>query len=365
MEHKKFSGEVTTYIKGVAIILMICNHLYPIPEFIFPENQYWSLLIGSKTLAAYIGGFGKICVAIYTILTGIGLYHTYSNKKNPYAYTLRKLRTFYLVYWVILIGVYIPVMIITGVFDWNLVNVVKNMIGYEPSYCKVAWYVLFYMELIITFPIYIRIFENIQIASKNRADKSHLLFLSELVLLVAIRVLISEIVGNTVIGNIIGQYLIYIPFALLGYYFAKYSIFELIIDHLQQIFIKKWQKYVITIAIFGAIVLLRGVFKEVCYINMDMIYATVVISLLFFIKKELFSGINKIFSILGKYSTELWFLHAIFFVGNETVQKIAYWPKIDILILLWTIILLLPISFIIRIISENILKIVEHKTVIN
>ena len=85
MEHKKFSGEVTTYIKGVAIILMICNHLYPIPEFIFPENQYWSLLIGSKTLAAYIGGFGKICVAIYTILTGIGLYHTYSNKKNPYA----------------------------------------------------------------------------------------------------------------------------------------------------------------------------------------------------------------------------------------------------------------------------------------
>ena len=355
-QHERFTGEVTTYIKGIAIVLMICNHLYPIPEFIFPENQYFSLAIGSKTLAAYIGGFGKICVAIYTILTGIGLYHTYSNKEKAYEHTLRKLISFYLVYWVILIGVYIPVMQIAGVWDGNLIVLIKNMIGYKTTYCKVAWYVFFYMELIITFPIYVKIFKKMQIVSGSRSNKSHVLFICELVCLVATRALISKIGGNTWIGNIVGQYLNYIPFALLGYYCAKYSIFEKVIAQMNRTFIKKWQKYVITVVGIGLVVLLRGGVKELYYFNMDLIYASIVIMFLFFIKKQVCGVLNKIISVLGKYSTELWFLHAIFFIGSATVQKIAYWPRIDILILVWTIILLLPMAYLIRIISDNILK---------
>lgn len=65
-------------IKGIAIILMMCNHLFPIPEFIYPENNYFSLPFGGKTIAAYIGGFGKICVAIFAFLTGIAMFYTYS-----------------------------------------------------------------------------------------------------------------------------------------------------------------------------------------------------------------------------------------------------------------------------------------------
>lgn len=49
-----FTKDDTLKIKGIAIIMMVCNHLFPIPEWIYPENQFISIAIGSKTLAAYI-----------------------------------------------------------------------------------------------------------------------------------------------------------------------------------------------------------------------------------------------------------------------------------------------------------------------
>ena len=75
-----FDKQSTLHIKGLAIILMVCNHLFPIPEWIYPDNQYISIPLADKSLAAYIGGFSKICVAIFALLTGIAMYHTYSKK---------------------------------------------------------------------------------------------------------------------------------------------------------------------------------------------------------------------------------------------------------------------------------------------
>ena len=44
----KFDSKVVCALKGIAIILMVCNHLYPIPEWIFPSNQYISLQVAKK-----------------------------------------------------------------------------------------------------------------------------------------------------------------------------------------------------------------------------------------------------------------------------------------------------------------------------
>lgn len=77
---KSFTIDDTLLIKGVAIILMVCNHLFPIPEWIYPENQFISIAVGSKTLAAYIGGFSKICVAIFAFLSGYAMYFTYTRR---------------------------------------------------------------------------------------------------------------------------------------------------------------------------------------------------------------------------------------------------------------------------------------------
>ncbi len=74
---KCFLARTTAMIKGIAIIMMVCNHFFPIPDWIYSSNQFWSVPVGSKTIAAYIGGFSKACVGIYTLLAGIGVYHKY------------------------------------------------------------------------------------------------------------------------------------------------------------------------------------------------------------------------------------------------------------------------------------------------
>lgn len=44
-----------------------------------------------------------------------------------------------------------------------------------------------------------------------------------------------------------------------------------------------------------------------------------------------------ILTILGKESTDIWFLHSIFFTPLRKLQWIAYFPRISVLIWLWTI----------------------------
>lgn len=155
-----FKKDDTLIGKGVAIILMVCNHLFPIQEWIYPENQYISFMINGKSIAAYFGAGSKVCVAIFAFLSGVGLFFIYSKStiKNGYVQTLKRLKPFYFTYWVILTGVYIPLMSLCGLFKFDLVEIIANYIGYQTTYCKIAWYVRFYLELIITFPVYIYIY---------------------------------------------------------------------------------------------------------------------------------------------------------------------------------------------------------------
>lgn len=112
----KFGKSETQILKGIAIILMVSNHLFPIPEWIFPENQFADFYIGSKGIAAYFGGFSKICVAIFAMLSGIGFYYTYNKygKKYGYIHNFRKLLPFFVTYWVCILFVYLPIIIICG-----------------------------------------------------------------------------------------------------------------------------------------------------------------------------------------------------------------------------------------------------------
>lgn len=61
-------------------------------------------------------------------------------------------------------------------------------------------------------------------------------------------------------------------------------------------------------------------------------------------KAQKVGEITDIIIVLGEYSLELWLLHAIFFIGSERLQTIGYWPKIDVLILIWTLCILFPFA---------------------
>lgn len=94
------------------------------------------------------------------------------------------------------------------------------------------------------------------------------------------------------------------------------------------------------------IVLLRGVCKSFIGLPLDALYAPMfIVFATAFIAKINWGGISKLLLFLSKYSTWIWFIHGIFFIGNATIQKIAYWPRISALILLWVLSLCLVLSF--------------------
>jgi hypothetical protein len=339
----RFSKRDTTLIKGIAIILMVCNHLYPIAEWIYPENQYISVSLGTKTLAAYWGGFSKICVAMFALLTGMAMFYTYSNKKliNAYQHTLKKLPSFYTTYWIILITVFLPVIAIVWGRDAiiSASSLIGNFTGYMTTFCKIAWYVRFYFELVLTFPIIVICYRYL--ISLFRFDKTNLI-----ALLVFICILgeASNYLPDK-IEYFASEYLNYISVVVVGYWIAEKQMFTRLADKIKNL--KLVYQNGLCFFIFVLCFLGRGALKNIGFINFDCLYAPAVIfSIWSVIRKYEFSVFNKILGFMGKYSLELWFLHAIFFIGNSTVQRIAYWPKISVLILVWVLLILSPIAII-------------------
>ena len=339
-----FTKDDTLIVKGVAIILMLCNHLYPIPEWIYPENQFVSIMIGRKSLAAYIGAGAKVCVAIFAFLSGIGLFYSYHNKmsiRSGYTSTLKRLVPFYLTYWVVLTLIYLPVMSLCGLFQFNLGELVSNYLGYKTTYCKIAWYVRFYLELIITFPVYVYLYNTLKKAFGNSVGVI-VAFLG--IIFCASASL--KLMPNNRLHFYIEEYLTYVPIVILGYYFAEQQLFTKIAFK-----IRRFHPFVLTIGCVGGVLfsfLARGIIKQFFgIISADIIYAPMIAVSVWIFTSLCCNRCNAMLKFLGKYSLETWFLHAIFFIGSSFVQAICYWPKVDILILIWAFIILTPISIMI------------------
>lgn len=59
------------WLKGIAILLMLAHHLFGLPRLIEPPNNYIALIPGVP-LEYWIGRFGKICVAMFLLVSGYG-----------------------------------------------------------------------------------------------------------------------------------------------------------------------------------------------------------------------------------------------------------------------------------------------------
>lgn len=358
----EFNKKSTLYIKGIAIILMVCNHLFPISEWIYPENQFISIPLGSKTLAAYFGGFSKICVSMFAFLTGIAMYYTYRKKSIEvgYKHTLKKLLPFFLTYWIVIICIYFPVMVISGVLTFDIQEFILNLTGYVTTYCKIAWYVRFYLELILTFPLIVISTNYLQQKTKSKGISMAVLLIINWLL----RMVISRF--NFPGVQYITEYFNYLPIVVVGYYSAWISIFERASVWLSNKINNRFVLLGMYFILFVSLFLARGLLTGNKWFNVDIILAPIFIMSTWYIIKTMenyiiFQKIEYVLAFLGKYALEIWFLHAIFFIGNPTVQKVAYWPRLDIFILVWTIFLLTPFAILVKKFQEKLVIFIFSK----
>lgn len=149
----EFTKLDTSVMKGVAVSLMIAHHLFTFPERLVDVGYISVPFINGMTLAACLGQFGKICVSVFTLLSGYGTYLSLSRARNDAAVTLRHIRSLYISYWkVFLIAVPISLVLSRSFGEGTAINVIYSFLGIRLAYCSEWWFIIPFAVLIILAP---------------------------------------------------------------------------------------------------------------------------------------------------------------------------------------------------------------------
>lgn len=315
------SKSTTQKIKGIAILIMIMHHFIVIP---FSEFPYLITLFGYAC---------KICVAIYAVLSGYGYYFA---KEKTIKYGLKKIWGLLQIYWITLFTLFIPAAILGG-WKLTLKQLIVQMFGLLPNLNWFAWYVFFYIFCMLVMPILCKynVFRF----------KPWINFCMMIVVPYILEVILYSIPNyenNTLIHDLFSCFL-YFPCFLIGYWIAENKI----IDKVRCV--KLLCNSIICIIGILSVFVFRIVVKTIAGFQLDVFYAPILICLLaiLFEKKD-YMIISPILNTLGKYSTGIWFFHAVFFSDYvrewfQPILMIVSWPP---LMFLWLVLLSLLGAFI-------------------
>ncbi|AWK50021.1 hypothetical protein DIC82_02460 [Clostridium beijerinckii] len=334
----KFDKNTTTLLKGIAIILMIIHHFFGFPKWIIAPNCYIpiGLTINNLPLEQVIATFNKICVGLFLFVTGYGMFFSY-NKNNYYRKSFKKLIKFLSNYWIIMILLFIPIKIYLGKFNFNLKDIFLNMFAYKTSYITFAWYVRFYIEIIIFFPLLKKLIKN---------NCYYSIFISIIPFNIINYLIIKQGYSSLIPINFVYEFFYWVPILMLGYIFAKFNIFQYIKHKFIHLDLDNIYIYFFLCLLIFAF---RTKFKLISGTNIDILCVPFFIFSIINITSIInYSVVNRTLILLGKHSLNIWFLHNIFFIGNSKIQSIAYYPKLPILIIIWVFVLVLPLSYIIN-----------------
>ena len=339
---------VSALIKIISIFLMFFHHFFSYDEWIVGTNYYISVFhIQSVTVENFLSFNGKLCVAIFTVLSGYGMYYSLS-KDSSIKKCLYRILTFLISFWTILLTVFIPLFFAFG----NKITFFEFLLSFltvHKTFNLFCWYVHFYIIAVLAILVYHRII--------NR-QKNHLV-VNIIVITLAILIPFTQEKQGTVLE----EFLLYFPSMLMGYLLAQYQLYEFFINKLKSFS----NMYMFILGFFGMGIILfirYAVYVLTNFkisIQIDSIFATffILFAIVIFsrmqIKKE-----DKIIR-LGKATTFMWYLHALFFgVYADNLQWIAFLPKISILIVVWVYLLLLPISLLFNLIEKYISVRIKH-----
>lgn len=353
----EFTKAHTQIAKGIAITLMMIHHLFRFPDRIKDVSYISILPFGKPGFEYVLGDFGNICIAMFLFLSGYGLYISTLNKES---YTLKdsvgKIIKLLINYWVVFI-VFVPIGLIFFSnnirYNFNITSFIANFTTTSSSYNSEWWFVRLYIELLLLFPL-------IKLILKRRIMASFALILSFYIVAIVMELIpviapqLAFLKKSFIYGDIRNLLFWQMTFCT-GFIFAKFKLFS----HMNEwIMRKKLDKKIFYIPTLITIIAVRigcsYVFEFIgkgnpTYIDFMLAPIFVLICTKFIYG---YRG-NKIFSTLGKHSTNMWLTHTFF--CYYYFQNLVYMPKVSILILMWLAALSLTtsifINFIIRLLT--------------
>lgn len=316
--------DITNFLKGVALIFMFIHHFFTFPN--------WINTITYPHYYTYFQNMTKICVAIFSFLTG---YFYYYCKNKTLKYSLKKACLILEKYVIIFIPIYIIILFL-HLYDFSFKTFVYNIFGlntdimcfcaYIPYYCISLFIIYLFSKVMDKTPFYINLL---------------LCFIPKIIILLLIT-------KTTIIKHPMSflEYFDYFPSIGFGYITAKYQLFiklDSIISN-KHIYIN---------------MLINGLLIIVSLLLMNQIYLNFISSLLivFALTRIYYQTKSKFIfhslSIIGKHSISMWFIHCIFFNQLKIyTQPILYFFKIPIIVLIEGLIITLVISKTIEIIID-------------
>lgn len=342
-----FTKKHTEIIKGIAILLMLFHHFFGFPSWHVEGISYIGIPFRVNTAEYVLGQFGHICVAIFAFLTGYGMFFSYQSG-NTVRKTAKKLSGFLFSYWLVLFGVAIPINLALGKTDITFMLILKNMVAYDCSLVSFAWYVRFYIEVMLTLPVFYKLLSK----------RPYITIPIFLLIPAVINFYLGKVPGinNLVIKLVFFsmEYLLWLPCVLIGLCFAKYKLFDQLGDKFAKL---KQFELPACIVLLLAVMYLRAYKEDAIGVifSFDTFYVPLFIFICCRILSVMPKYVNSALSLLGNHSMNIWFLHSMFFFRTAELMKFAYAPRISILIILWVILLCLPISKMLNFVSDFIL----------
>lgn len=304
-------------------------------------------ITNSVTLEAIMGYSGGICVALFAFITGYGMYHSLT-KSSEWKRCINKIGSIYLDFWIVMIPLIVLFFCLGNTI--TLVDFLLSLLSIDNKLNVFCWYVHFYAIALVLLFIYHK-----YIAPHKRIS--------------CIFVLVSLVLSLMTISTqtLYGQRGVYYPVILVGYNIAKYKVYDNLYVRINKIIPNRLVLRVlgffgITGVVFGKFAL-AAVSGWKITVQIEWLLATVLIFaiiLLFYQDSEEEIKYNNIACLLacllGSLSTNMWYLHAIFFGAYAKLQFIAYIPNYLGVIVIWVYIILLPIAFVLHRVQQKLVK---------
>lgn len=336
----KISRQASTQIKGAAIIMMVFHHLFAYPSWwrtSFVPSFYSFIPLENIT---EIGECMKMCIPIYAFITGYGLSCTFVSKNllEMYKWSFRKISFTLLNYWVILGMVETPIFV-GGHQLVSAKGIISNLFGIGELIIPFAWYISFYVIVLLVSPLLI---------CASRRLRGNLLLgyfgIGYIGFCYVAYYLISRWNLANIVLNPIVDYLLYSPYVVVGYVCEQVQLRKKV----------SLLSFLCTKNIFLCGLLLTSIGIKLALHGSTkfdiVIVPCFVLALADLLETQKYIHVAEFLSYMGRHSFNIWLFHCIPFIwilpANEIVQDAIYFPRSILLILIWTILLLLPLSYI-------------------
>lgn len=331
----EFTKRDTLVMKGAAVSLMICHHLFTFPERLVDVSYISVPFINGMTLAVCLGQFGKICVALFTLLSGYGTYFSLARARDDDAVTLRHIRSLYVSYWkVFFIVVAVTLLISRSIGGSFAIDFIYSFLGLRIVYCSEWWFIVPFAVLIILAP-----------ATKRFIDRPSSTFASRFLWIVAANAALYYILNplmktpllaelnDSLFWAFFSSALTLWPAYALGCLFARFDALALVKTHCRE------NRALWVCAALGALAGLVYIhpFNWLAY---DFLNAALFLGcMLVLFASRIGRLVSPVFERLGKESTSMWLIHTL--LCYHWCQKLVFAPRYAFLIFL----LLLVMSY--------------------